>query len=114
MKLHTYFRSSAAFRVRIALNLKGLAYDTGFVHLAKGEHRTPAYGAVNPQALARLLENGVKLRPFSKEIMEACFKATQEGGNAESNAPAPCRATRNHDIQWLRGLRISRSANASC
>ena len=51
MKLYTYFRSSAAFRVRIALNLKGLAYEPTFVHLAKGEHRQPEYTAVNPQAL---------------------------------------------------------------
>ncbi|MCC7486527.1 MAG: glutathione S-transferase N-terminal domain-containing protein, partial [Burkholderiales bacterium] len=58
MKLHTYFRSSAAFRVRIALNLKGLAYEAAFVHLAKGEHRTAAYGAVNPQALVPTLEDG--------------------------------------------------------
>ena len=39
MKLHSYFRSSAAFRVRIALNLKALPYDMSFVHIAKGEHR---------------------------------------------------------------------------
>lgn len=51
MKLYTYFRSSAAFRVRIALNLKGLAYEPAFVHLAKGEHRRPEYTTVNPQAL---------------------------------------------------------------
>jgi maleylacetoacetate isomerase len=51
VKLYTYFRSSAAFRVRIALNLKGLAYDPVFVHLAKGEHRKPEYAAVDPQAL---------------------------------------------------------------
>ena len=51
MKLYTYFRSSAAFRVRIALNLKGLAYDPVFVHLPKGEHRKPEYAAVDPQAL---------------------------------------------------------------
>ncbi len=56
MKLYTYFRSSAAFRVRIALNLKGLAYQPVFVHLAKGEHRQPAYAAVNPQALVPTLE----------------------------------------------------------
>ena len=51
MKLYTYFRSSAAFRVRIALNLKGLAYEPAFVHLGKAEHRRPAYAAVNPQGL---------------------------------------------------------------
>jgi maleylacetoacetate isomerase len=62
MKLHTYFRSSAAFRVRIALNLKGLAYDAACVHLPRGEHRAPAYGAVNPQALLPTLEdNGAAL-----------------------------------------------------
>jgi maleylpyruvate isomerase len=56
VKLYTYFRSSAAFRVRIALNLKGLAYEPRFVHLPKGQHREPAYGAVNPQALVPTLE----------------------------------------------------------
>ena len=56
MKLYTYFRSSAAFRVRIALNLKGLQYEPVFLHLAKGEHRQPQYAAVNPQALLPTLE----------------------------------------------------------
>ncbi len=56
MKLYTYFRSSAAFRVRIALNLKGLKYQPEFVHLAKGEHRAAQYGAVNAQALLPTLE----------------------------------------------------------
>ena len=51
MKLYTYFRSSAAFRVRIALNLKGIAYQPEFVHLGKGEHFKPAYAALNPQGL---------------------------------------------------------------
>jgi maleylacetoacetate isomerase len=56
VKLYTYFRSSAAFRVRIALNLKNLSYEPVFVHLAKGEHRKPEYAKVNPQALVPTLE----------------------------------------------------------
>lgn len=57
LKLHGYFRSSAAFRVRIALNLKGLAYEQIFVHLRKNEQRAPGYLAKNPQGLVPLLED---------------------------------------------------------
>lgn len=59
MKLHTYFRSSAAYRVRIALNLKGLAYEPAFVHLTRdgGQHKTTAFRALNPQALVPALEH---------------------------------------------------------
>ena len=63
MKLYTYFRSSAAFRVRIALNVKDLRYESLFVHLAKGEHRRPEYAKVNPQGLLPTLEldDGIRL-----------------------------------------------------
>lgn len=58
MKLYTYFRSSAAYRVRIALNLKGLSYDAVPVHLVKGggEQKGDAYRAINPNALLPTLE----------------------------------------------------------
>jgi len=56
MKLYNYFRSSASFRVRIALELKGLTYEYLPVHLVKGEHRQAAYGAVSPSALVPTLE----------------------------------------------------------
>ncbi|MEK9284820.1 MULTISPECIES: maleylacetoacetate isomerase [unclassified Bradyrhizobium] len=57
MKLHGYFRSSAAYRVRIALNLKGLGAEHLPHHLRKGEQCAPAYLAVNPQGLVPALEN---------------------------------------------------------
>src|ERR1700710_2851240 len=57
MKLHGYFRSSASYRVRIALNLKGLSADHLAHHLRKGEQRDPAYLAINPQGLVPTLQD---------------------------------------------------------
>jgi maleylpyruvate isomerase len=58
VKLYTYFRSSAAYRVRIALNLKGLQYDMVPVHLTKdgGQQRKPEFHKVNPQMRVPALE----------------------------------------------------------
>ncbi len=56
MKLYTYWRSSAAYRVRIALNLKGIAREDVFVSLVAGEQSAPAFTARNPQGLVPALE----------------------------------------------------------
>ncbi|WP_092006300.1 maleylacetoacetate isomerase [Polaromonas sp. OV174] len=62
MKLHNYFRSSASYRVRIALELKGLSYEYIAVHLARGEQKKDAYAALSADRLVPLLEvDGEKL-----------------------------------------------------
>ena len=70
MRLYTYFRSSAAYRVRIALNLKGLSYESIPVNLLKGEQAAPAYLAVNPQARVPALETEDTLLLQSPAILE--------------------------------------------
>ena len=71
MKLYNYFRSSASYRVRIALALKGLPYEYVAVHLAKGEQRQPDYAAISAEGLVPLLElpDGTRLSQ-SLAIME--------------------------------------------
>jgi maleylacetoacetate isomerase len=56
MKLYGFFRSSAAFRVRIALHLKGLSYESVAIHLRRSEQTKPEYRHVNPQALVPALD----------------------------------------------------------
>jgi maleylpyruvate isomerase len=68
--LHSYFRSSTSHRVRIALNFKGLGYDSVFVHLRKGEQRQDAYLALNPQGLVSTLEDGATRLTQSLAIIE--------------------------------------------
>ncbi|NRR33426.1 maleylacetoacetate isomerase [Oxalobacteraceae bacterium] len=72
MKLFTYFRSSAAYRVRIALNLKGLAYEAVPVHLLRngGEQLAEPYRAINPSALLPALEEGGAVIHQSLAIIE--------------------------------------------
>ena len=70
MKLYTYFRSSAAYRVRIALNLKQVPYDPVAVNLISGEHATEAYAAVNPQKRVPALDIGETVLLQSPAILE--------------------------------------------
>ena len=79
MILHDYFRSSAAYRVRIALNLKGLEAGRRYVHLRKGEQRAPEFLGVNPQGLvpALVLDDGRTLTQ-SLAIIEYLDEAHRE------------------------------------
>jgi maleylacetoacetate isomerase len=70
MKLYNYFRSSASFRVRIALGLKGLPYEYISVHIAKGDHKKPEYASLAADTLVPLLDTGVDKLSQSMAIIE--------------------------------------------
>lgn len=72
MKLHNYFRSSASYRVRIALHLKGLAYEYVTVHLTRagGQQFASEFRALNPQALVPVLTDGPDTLTQSLAILE--------------------------------------------
>ena len=79
MKLYTYWRSSAAYRVRIALNLKGLSHELITVDLVAGDHKLDEYKAVNPQALVPTLEvDGLALSQSLAiiEYLDECYPET--------------------------------------
>ena len=70
MKLYNYFRSSASFRVRIALELKGLSYEYVPVHIARGDHKKPDYAAISDDTLVPMLELDGQRLSQSMAIME--------------------------------------------
>ena len=92
LKLHSYFRSSASYRCRIALNLKGLPYELAFVHLVKdgGQQLAPNYRALNPQGLLPTLEHDGRVLTQSLAIIEYLEEAWPEPsllpGDAETRA----------------------------
>ena len=70
MKLHGYYRSSAAYRVRIALNLKNIVYEDRFLHLRSNEQRSEQFRKLNPQGLVPVLEDGGAVLTQSIAILE--------------------------------------------
>lgn len=113
MKLYGYFRSSAAFRVRIALNLKGLPYEDAFIHLRRGDQAGPDYAAVNPQGLVPALETDGQSLIQSVPIVEYLNETYPEppllprdpAGRARVRALAAIVACDIHPINNLRVLR---------
>ena len=115
MKLYNYFRSSASFRVRIALALKGLSYEYVPVHLAKGDHKKPDYTGLAADGLVPLLElaDGTRLSQ-SMAIMEYLDEAHPSTpallpadalGRARVRALAQSIACEIHPINNLRVLK---------
>ncbi len=116
MILHSYWRSSAAYRVRIALALKGLAHDKAYVHLTRGggEHLADAFAALNPQRLVPALElDGGHVLTQSMAIVEYLEETHPEPallpadalGRARVRALAQSIACEIHPLNNLRVLR---------
>ena len=70
MKLYTFFRSSAAYRVRIALSLKEVEYESVFLNLPKGDHRQPDFTATNPHRTIPVIDDDGVVLMQSLAIIE--------------------------------------------
>ena len=113
MKLYGYFRSSAAFRVRIALNLKKLDHENAFIHLRRGDQTRPDFRGVNPQGLVPALEIGDQMLIQSLAIIEYLDETYPEppllprdaDGRARVRALAAIVACDIHPLNNLRVLR---------
>jgi maleylpyruvate isomerase len=113
MKLFGYFRSSAAFRVRIALNLKGLTHEDAFIHLRRGDQRQDDYLSVNPQGLVptletdelRLIQSMAIVEYLDETHPEPPFLPADAAGRARVRALADIVACDIHPINNLRVLR---------
>ena len=113
MRLYSYWRSSAAYRVRIALNLKNLPFETVPVSLAPGvsEHRADAYRAINPQMLVPFLHDGELGIAQSMAILEYLEETYPKTSLLPRTEPlrSRVRAFADHiacDIHPLNNLRI--------
>ena len=113
MELYNYFRSSASYRVRIALALKGLTYDYKAVHIAKNEQFAESYAAVSAARLVPLLRDGEQIITQSMAIIEYLDETHPEppllprdaAGRARVRALAQDVACEIHPLNNLRVLR---------
>jgi maleylacetoacetate isomerase len=116
MKLYTFFRSSAAFRVRIALNLKGVKFESLPMGLAKNEHRAEQYLALNPQGLVPALDVDGTVLSQSLAIIEylndthpqPAFLPSDPLGRAHVRSMAQAIACDIHPLNNLRVLNYLR------
>jgi maleylacetoacetate isomerase len=112
MRLYDYWRSSAAYRVRIALNYKGLAYEQVPIDLRAGAQRAPEFLAINPQGLVPVLEDeGVRLTQslpilnyLEERYPEPTLLPKDAAGRATSRAIAVAIACEIHPLNNLRVL----------
>jgi maleylacetoacetate isomerase len=103
LKLYTYYRSQASFRVRIALNLKGLAREDVFLHLERGDQFAPEYRALNPQMVVPTLIDGETRLFQSLAILEYL----------EEKYPKPPLLPRDIAARaWVRGLALINIADS--
>jgi maleylacetoacetate isomerase len=105
MKLYTYYRSQASFRVRIALNLKGVARDDVYLHLEKGDQFADAYRAVNPQMVVPTLIDGDARLFQSLAILEYLDEKYPEPPLLPPRSDIAARA-------WVRGLALINIADS--
>ena len=98
MILYDYFRSSAAYRVRIALHLKGLDPERRFIHLRKGEQRAASYLERNPQGLVPALEIGARALTQSLAIIEYLD---------ETHPEPPLLPSQPEDRAWVRSIALA-------
>jgi maleylacetoacetate isomerase len=120
MILHDYFRSSAAYRVRIALNLKGLEPERRFVHLRKGEQHAPGYLGLNPQGFVPtlVLDDGTALTQslaiveyLEEKHPDPALLPEEAGARAFVRAIALAIAC---DIHPLNNLRVLKYLGSAC
>ncbi|UUR07577.1 maleylacetoacetate isomerase [Sphingomonas glaciei] len=111
--LHDYFRSSASYRVRIALNLKGLAYDQHPVSLVANEQQSPEYKALNPQGFVPMVEIDGERVTQSLAILDRLDALVKEPPFVPSDPPGRAHVlalalTIACDIHPLNNLRVLR------